>query len=219
VDDWTTDNRNNQALASDLEVWYSLDGGTYVKIGDFAFTTTNYVAGFGGSFSAGSASTVRIKVNLKAGTHWGDGDTTSKGPWYSSTVNRANCPTPTPTTEPTPTPTGTEEPTTEPTPTPTPTTAPTPTPTGTEEPTTGPTATPTTAPTATPTTAPTATPTGGVEGATGRPNVTPPPTSTLDSSGDGSTGNLVLMLLTLTEISLVAMLFLPISPLRRRRRR
>src|ERR1019366_10666896 len=29
VDDWTTDNTHNQALAPDIETWYSLDGGSY----------------------------------------------------------------------------------------------------------------------------------------------------------------------------------------------
>jgi hypothetical protein len=113
----------------------------------------------------------------------------------SSKSNSLNCtdsqPTPTPTATPTdePTPTPTATPTEEPTPTPTatPTDEPTPTPTATptEEATPTPTATPTDE--ATPT--PTATPTGEVEGATGTPGVTPPPTDTLASapvsSGEG----------------------------------
>jgi hypothetical protein len=79
VDDWTTDNYNNRALADHLEVWYSLDGLLpYVYIGDFHFDASNYLTGFGGSFSGGSATTVKIKVNLKAGTQWGDGDTQSE---------------------------------------------------------------------------------------------------------------------------------------------
>ena len=57
VADWTTDNTDNQALASDVYVWYSLNGGAYVFIGDFAFTSGNYLAGFGGTFSGGTATT------------------------------------------------------------------------------------------------------------------------------------------------------------------
>ncbi|MFI5225814.1 MAG: hypothetical protein ACHQ3P_03975, partial [Candidatus Limnocylindrales bacterium] len=104
VDSWTQDNTNNQALASDVEVWYSLDGGSYVKIGDFAFTAGNYLTGFGGTFNAGDATSVVIKADLASGTGWGDGDKTSVGPWDSGSVPRSDedCAKPTPTPTPTP---------------------------------------------------------------------------------------------------------------------
>ncbi len=97
VTDWTTDNTGNQALAPDVQVWYSLDGAPYVQIdGTFAFTDSNYLTGFGGTFSAGSATTVKIESILAPGTTWTDGDATDLGPWFSDTVDRATCESPSP---------------------------------------------------------------------------------------------------------------------------
>ena len=110
VDTWTQDNANNQALASDVEVYYSLDEGPYVKIGDFAFTADNYLTGIGGTFDAGDATSVVIKAQLADGTGWGDGDKSSTGPWYSDSIPRSDedCAKPTPTpVAPTPTPVAT----------------------------------------------------------------------------------------------------------------
>ena len=100
VDDWTTDNTHNQALAPDIETWYSLDGGSYVKIGVFDFDQSNYLTGFGGSFSGGSATTVKIKANLQPGTTWADGATDSPGPWFSDATGRASCPSQAPSSAP-----------------------------------------------------------------------------------------------------------------------
>jgi hypothetical protein len=108
VDDWTTDNSNNQAIA-DIVVSYSLDGAPFHKIGDFSFTADNFLVGFDGTFSGDDATHVLIRVDLQAGTTWGDGQTSS-GPWFSAYVARdTDCaqPTPTPTPKPTPTPTPT----------------------------------------------------------------------------------------------------------------
>ena len=91
IKDWTTDNTGNQALASDVQVAYSLDGGSYVSLPDGSFTLGNYVAGFGGSFDGSGATTVTIRANLAPATTWGDGDALDPGPWFSPTVTKPVC--------------------------------------------------------------------------------------------------------------------------------
>jgi hypothetical protein len=97
-----------------------------------------------------------------------------------------------------------------PTPTPTPTATPTPPPTPT--PTPPPTPTPTPPPGATPTPTPTATPTGGVGGATATPQATRtlPPTSTIDSTGSGQSGDgWRMILLAMAGVLAAALLLTP----------
>ena len=132
----------------------------------------------------------------------------------SSKSNSLNC------TEAVSTPTPTASPTQGLTPTPTPTASPTqgltPTPTPTASPTQG-----TTTPTATPT--PTGDvddggtdPTGGVQGQTGTPATTLPPTATaLDRSASPSTDVWRIVLLALAAIVALAILFAPAAPRRR----
>jgi hypothetical protein len=121
-------------------------------------------------------------------------------------------PTLTPTEQPTLTPT--EQPTLTPTedPTLTPTDQPTLTPTD------QPTLTPTQQPENTPTVAPTATPrpTGTVEGNTGAPEITPPPTDTLGTATTGTGSGLPLILAAVAAFAL-ALLF--VTPSRKRSRR
>lgn len=91
VNDWTTVNTRNQALASDIQVWYSLDGAAYTALPDGAFTLGNYLTGFGGTFDGSAGTTVTIKANLAPATTWGDGDTADAGPWFSPTMTRSSC--------------------------------------------------------------------------------------------------------------------------------
>ncbi len=102
-----------------------------------------------------------------------------------------------------------------PTPTPTPTATPTETPTATptETPTATPTETPTATPTETPTATPTTTPSSSVEGETGKPRVTPPPTDGLGATGSSSPVGLPLVLAAVAGLLAVAVIATP----RRRR--
>jgi hypothetical protein len=108
-------------------------------------------------------------------------------------------PTEAPTEQPTEAPT--EQPTEAPTEQPTeqPTEAPTEQPT--ETPTEQPTETPTEQPTETPTATPTTPPSGGVEGATGTPNLTPPATDRLASATASDPASLPLVLFALVATS------------------
>jgi hypothetical protein len=152
-------------------------------------------------------------------------------------------PTPTPEVTPTPTPTGSELPeeSTEPTPTPTPEVTPTPTPevTPTPTPEVTPTPTPEVTPTPTPEVTPTPTPevtptptgselpeessssspSGGVEGATGTPGITPPPTDTLGGNTQApSNDGWRIVLLGLAAILAATLAFTTPRPATRRER-
>jgi hypothetical protein len=143
----------------------------------------------------------------------------------SSKSNSLNCTEAVSTPTPTPTPTATPTQGTTPTPTPTPTATPT---QGTTEPTPTPTptATPTTGITATPTPTPTggvsgggSTPTGGVEGATGKPRVTLPPTATELADGPSApVDGWRFVLLALAGIVALTTLLLSPAPSRTSRR-
>ncbi|MHB8458839.1 MAG: hypothetical protein ACYDAK_11985 [Candidatus Limnocylindrales bacterium] len=93
------------------------------------------------------------------------------------------------------------------TPPPSPTPSPVPTPTST------PVATATPAPTAT------ATPQGSVEGATGRPRITPPATSTLGSGGGSTESNLPIVIVALISLGSTLALLTPRRRSSRRARR
>ncbi len=99
---------------SDVRVWASTNGGSsFTQVGSGHFGSDNSFS-FSGSFSAGSASSVVVKVQETA--HWGTGDAPSAA--RTTTVSKQGCgttPTPTTTTTTTPTPT---KPTPKPTPTP-----------------------------------------------------------------------------------------------------
>lgn len=185
VDSWTGATANNEGLASDVEVSYSLDGGdSYTEIGHFDLSDP--VAGIGGTFHVADASTtVIIKANLGPDGSWGDGDQTV-GPWFSVPVSRdTDCAAPTPTPTPKPTPTAT------PTPTPTPGinqqcvegTCPTPT--------------------------PTPTPAGGVLAATGKPGVTPPSTSTSTPGNSSNDSGFLVVIAVMIGASLSVLLITP----------
>jgi len=124
-------------------------------------------------------------------------------PTASPTEAPTEAPTEQPTEAPTEQPTEgpTEQPTEAPTeqPTDTPTEQPTEAPT--EQPTETPTEQPTPTPTPTPTATPTAPPSGGVEGATGTPNLTPPATDRLASAVTADPASLPLVLFALVAIS------------------
>jgi hypothetical protein len=140
-------------------------------------------------------------------------------------------PTPTPEVTPTPTPEVTPTPTPEVTPTPTPEVTPTPTPEVTPTPT--PEVTPTPTPEVTPTPTPEATPTptgselpaesenptpsGGVEGATGTPSVTVPPTDALGQGTSSTSESWRIILAGLA--SLIATVLVFTQPTRSRRSR
>ena len=90
---------------------------------------------------------------------------------------------------------------------------PVPTPTPTPTPTATPTETPTATPTETPTATPTTTPSSSVEGETGKPRVTPPPTDGLGATGSSSPVGLPLVLAAVAGLLAVAVIATP----RRRR--
>ena len=160
--------------------WSYLDGSSFEAAGAShgVFSATFTVIATGNS-----ALTVNQSPAILDGTPANYGNPVTVTTVNGSVVN-AVAPTPTPTVAPTPTPTVA--------PTPTPTVAPTPTPT------VAPTPTPTVAPTPTPT--PTPTPSGAVEGATGTPGLTPPPTDLAASPSDPASGPSVLMVLGLVGI-------------------
>lgn len=144
------------------------------------------------TFGVTAASTPGTYTNLASAVAQGEFTVVGTGPTAPITVTGTPSPTPNPNPNPNP------NPAPAPTPTPTPTATPTPTPT--------PTLTPT--PTATPTRAPTPTPTPKRSGGAGGAPVTPPPTSKIGSSTDGSTGpllpiSIVLLLISATGLVLV----------------
>jgi outer membrane biosynthesis protein TonB len=141
-------------------------------------------------------------------------------PTPTPTATATQAPTPTPTEAPTPTPTATPTQAPTPTPTATPTEAPTPTPTPQPTESTRPTPTPTPQPTEStqPTPTPTATPSGSVEGATGTPNITLPPTDALSSGASSNSDGWRLALVALAGILTAALLLTRAGAVIRRER-
>jgi hypothetical protein len=173
----------------DIGVWVAKDGGAFLLLEDdsYFFAASNGFT-FSDTYAAGAATTVIVKV--QALDNWGN-NAAPGDPRQATATKSQNC------VEPTPTPTPTDTPT-DPTPTPTPTDTPTdPTPTPTEV----------TPPTDTP-----EEPTGEVEGQTGTPQTTLPPTATIDGSNDGGAGSaLPIILIALLGIAVTIGLLSPKS--------
>lgn len=176
---------NASRTNDDIGVWVSKDGGAFLLLENdaYVFGPDNGFS-FTDTYAAGSAATVTVKV--QALEDWGNG--AAPGDPRQTTVTKSqNC------VEPTPTPTDTP---TDPTPTPTPTDTPI-----------DPTPTEVTPPTDTP-----EEPTGEVEGQTGTPQTTLPPTATIDGSNDGGAGSaLPIILVALLGIAVTIGLLSPKS--------